>query len=417
MKYGCIGEHLKHSFSKEIHNSLADYDYEIREVEREALDVFLTERDFLAINVTIPYKELVIPHLYYTDEAAREIGAVNTVVNRDGRLYGYNTDFYGMNRLISHAGVKLEGKKVAILGTGGTSKTAAAVCRSLNAAEVLVVSRSKRETDGGFHCVDYSELYDSHSDTEVIINTTPVGMFPNIFSSPVDITKFPSLSGVIDAVYNPLRTPLISAARERGIPSEGGLYMLVAQAVRASEIFLGKTYKEEECGRVYKKLLSEKENIVLIGMPASGKSTVGRILAERLGRELIDTDEMIISETRMPISDIFSRFGEGHFRDLETEAVKKAAALTGRIIATGGGAILRRENTAALKENGRVCFIDRPLSSLIPTEDRPLSRDRASIEKRYSERIGIYRGSADVIIDADCTAERVADRILENFTK
>ncbi len=412
MEYGCIGEHLKHSFSKEIHNLLADYSYEIREIEREDLAGFLEKGDFLGINVTIPYKELCIPHLYYIDSHAKEIGAVNTVVNRGGRLYGYNTDFYGMRELISFAGVEVKGKKAAILGTGGTSKTARAVLRSLGAREMLTVSR--REGEG---VITYEELYEKHSDTEVIINTTPVGMYPNILSSPVDISRFPSLSGVIDAVYNPLRTPLVSSALERGIAASGGLYMLTAQAVRASEIFLDKSYPSRTAENIYKKLLCDKENIVLVGMPGSGKSTVGRILSHMLKRELTDTDGLIISNTVSEIPDIFAKYGEEYFRDRESEAVYEASALTSRVIATGGGAVLRKENIRALKENGRIYFIDRPLSSLLPTEDRPLSRDRESIEKRYRERIGIYRGCADVIIDANCSAEDAARKIKEDFFK
>ena len=412
MRYGCIGEHLKHSFSKEIHNALADYDYEIREIEREKLDAFCIERPFSAINVTIPYKELVIPHLYYIDDFAKEIGAVNTVVNRDGKLYGYNTDFWGMTMLLRHAGISIEGKKVVILGTGGTSKTAFAVAKAEGAKEILRVSRGGREG-----AITYEELYEKHTDAEVIINTTPLGMFPNIFDKAADISKFPALSGVIDAVYNPLRTPFISEAMERGIPAEGGLYMLVAQAVRASEIFLDKTYPNDALDKVFDKILHEKENIVLIGMPASGKSTVGAILAKEFGREFIDTDEMIVRRAGMEITEIFAQHGEKYFRDLEEECVKEASARSSVIIATGGGVPLRESNVKALKENGKLFFIDRPLDSLVPTDSRPLSNDRASIEKRYHERYDIYSRTADVKIDASCDAENVAKKITEEFRK
>jgi len=412
MKYGCIGEHLKHSFSKEIHNTLADYKYELYEVARDNLCKFLQERDFLAINVTIPYKEAVIPHLYFIDEFAREIGAVNTVVNRNGKLYGYNTDFYGMSTLFSHSGIDARGKKVVILGTGGTSKTACAVAHSLGAREIIRVSRTKKESS-----IDYTELYERHTDADIIVNTTPAGMFPNIFDAPVQIHRFPSLSGVIDAVYNPLRTPLISAARERGIPAEGGLYMLVAQAVRASEIFIDTKYPAETLDKTFLKIRGEKENIVLIGMPASGKSTVGRILAQKLGRRFVDTDELIVEKTGKAIPDIFAESGECEFRDIESGVIREVSALTSTVISTGGGAILRQENIRALRENGRINFIDRPLEKLIPTSDRPLSSDRASIEKRYNERYDIYNGSADKIIDANCAPDEVANRILEDFRK
>ena len=412
MKYGCIGEHLKHSFSKEIHNAFADYDYEICEIPRCDLGAFFDVSDFSAINVTIPYKEEVIPYLYYIDDFAKSIGAVNTIVNRDGKLYGYNTDFYGMTSLIHHAGVSLKGKKVAILGTGGTSKTAYAVAKAEGASSIIKVSRSGKDS-----AVTYEELYRSHLDTEIFINTTPVGMFPNIFGKAVDISAFKSLSGVFDAIYNPLRSEMISDAKSLGIPCEGGLYMLVAQAVRASEIFLDKEYPHGTLDRVFEKIYREKENIVLVGMPASGKSTVGKILSEKLGREMIDTDDMIIEKAGMPITEIFGRMGEKYFRDLETECVKEASAKSSVIIATGGGVPLRAENVGALRLNGKIFFLDRPLEMLIPTDSRPLSSDRESLEKRYNERYGIYTECCDVKVDASQDAILVAEKIIEEILK
>ena len=410
--YGCIGEKLKHSFSKEIHNALTDYDYRIIEVEREKLGDFAKSGNFAAINVTIPYKEMIIPYLDSIDEHADSIGAVNTVVNRDGRLYGYNTDFYGMSMLLSHAGISVKGKKVVILGTGGTSKTAYAVCHSEGALEIVRVSRTGRED-----AVTYEEMYARHTDADIIINTTPVGMFPGIFDKAVDLDKFPALSGVVDAVYNPLRTPMILDAKRRGIPAEGGLYMLVAQAVRASEIFIDTKYDEGECERVYRKIASEKENIVLIGMPSSGKSTVARMLASKLGRTVIDTDELIVEKAGKDIPTIFSEDGEAAFRELEAEVVCEVAKMTGAIIATGGGAVLREENVDALRENGRIYFIDRPLESLMPTANRPLASTKEDISRRYEERYGIYTKAADVRVDADCSPEDVAKKIIEDFTK
>ncbi len=410
MKYGCIGEKLKHSFSKEIHNALCDYEYEIREIPRDELDAFMREADFHGINVTIPYKELVIPYLDIIDEHAKMIGAVNTVVKREGRLYGYNTDFSGMTALIKHIGIDLAGKKVAILGTGGTSKTARAVSESLGASEILVVSR--RAGDGN---INYDTLVCEHTDVEVIINTTPLGMFPNNYTKPLELSVFPALSGVVDAVYNPLRTPLVSEAIARDIPSLGGLYMLVSQAVSASEIFLDKKYEQNVTDRVFKKILREKENIVLIGMPASGKSTVAEILRARLGRKKYDTDDLIVERAGISIPEIFGQYGEAHFRAIEHEVALEVAKVSSAIIATGGGIILNPENVKALKQNGRVYFIDRPLADLVPTDSRPLSSDRASIEKRYAERYDIYKASADVIIDADCDAVSVAEKIMEDF--
>ncbi len=412
MKYGLIGERLGHSFSKIIHGHLADYDYELCEVPREDVDEFFSKADFTAINVTIPYKETVIPNLYYIDDMAKDIGAVNTVVNRDGKLYGYNTDFYGLKSLAEHAGISLTGRKVAILGTGGTSKTARAVAKALGSTEIITVSRKSGEGT-----VDYEQLYREHGDVEVIINTTPVGMYPSVGVAAVDLTRFSNLCGVLDAVYNPIRSRLVSDAIRLGIPAEGGLYMLVAQAVRASEIFLGTSYPDGECERIYKLLASGKENIVLIGMPACGKSSVGRIIAERMGRRLTDTDEEIVKACGVSIPEIFAREGEAGFRDKESAAVRECAMESGLIISTGGGAILREENVRALKENGRLYFIDRPLELLMPTEDRPLSRDRDAITNRYNERYPIYTSVCDVHIDGSGTVDEVAEKIIGEFMK
>ena len=410
-KYGCIGEHLKHSFSKEIHNALADYDYKIIEIPKDELDFFMEKKDFKAINVTIPYKERVIPHLDEIDQHAKLIGAVNTIVNRDGALFGYNTDFYGMTSLLSHAKIDPKNKKVAILGSGGTAKTAYAVLKALCAKEILTVSRTKKERQN----ITYDELYKEHTDVEIIINTTPVGMYPNIFDSPVDIDRFPKLSGVIDAIYNPNSTPLILAAKAKNIPAEGGLFMLVAQAVRASEIFIDTKYAPDVLESVFNEILSQKKNIVLTGMPGAGKSTVGNILAKKLGRTFFDTDTLIEARAGKPILKIFAEDGEDAFRDIETAVIKDVSDKCGCIIATGGGAILREKNVNALSENGKIYFIDRPLESLIPTNDRPLSNDRESITKRYNERYSIYCKTADVKISAPNNAEEVANLILGDF--
>jgi len=412
MEYACIGEHLKHSFSKEIHNELADYEYEIKEIASDELESFALKADFKAINVTIPYKELIMPYLYKIDEHASSIGAVNTVVNKNGKLYGYNTDFYGMSELIRHAGISVLGKKAAILGSGGTAKTATAVLKALGASEILLVSR---KTEIGK--ISYTELYNNHADTEIIINTTPVGMFPSTDASPIDPTRFKSLSGVIDAVYNPLRTTLISRSRELGIPAEGGLYMLVAQAVRASEIFLDTKYPEGELERVYSKILRKKENIVLIGMPSSGKTTLGRQLSFTLGRELYDSDEIVSRNTGMEIKDIFSRYGETKFRQFECDAISELSLKNGSVISTGGGAILNRKNIFSLKKNGILIFLDRDLEDLVATSDRPLSSDRAALEKRYYERLPIYKSVADITLKVKGSPAELAkklEEILEN---
>lgn len=412
MKYGLIGEHLGHSFSRIIHTRFRDYDYELCEIAPKELDAFMMRRDFLAINVTIPYKELVIPYLYYIDDKAKEIGAVNTVVNKGGKLYGYNTDFIGMKALISRAGISLEGKKVAVLGTGGTSKTACAVAKDGGALGTVKVSRSIRDD-----AITYRELYSDYSDVEIIINTTPVGMYPNCYGCPIDLSRLPKVEGVIDAVYNPIRTLLVSEAKRRNINAVGGLYMCVSQAVSASELFLGDSVPEDTAEKIYREISREKENIVLVGMPASGKSTVGRILAERLSRKFVDTDALIEERAGTSIPEIFKRHGEEYFRDLESEVIFDVAKENSLVIATGGGAVLREANIYALGQSGKIYFIDRPLSALIPTEDRPLSSTREAIEKRYSERYGTYSSVCDCKIDADCAPEEVADRILEDFCK
>ena len=411
MQYGCIAERLGHSFSKEIHAELGSYQYDLCEIAPDALDAFLEKRDFCGINVTIPYKERVIPHLYYVDEQARAIGAVNTIVNRGGRLYGYNTDFYGMKALIEHLGLDLSHKKVAVLGTGGTSKTARAVAKHMGAGTILCVSRR-----AGEGAIDYGTLYAEHADTEILINTTPCGMYPNPNASAVEVDRFPSLVGVIDAVYNPLRTRMILDARARGIPAEGGLYMLIAQAVRASEIFFDTTYPMDVLKRVYKRIAVRKENIVLVGMPACGKSTVGRLLAQHLGRTLCDTDAEIVDFVGREITEIFATEGEQAFRDIESQVIcERVAQRNGLVIATGGGAILRDENVNALRRGGRLYFIDRPLEALLPTADRPLASSSEAIKRRYEERYDRYCAVSDVRIEVTGDANSVADAIETDF--
>ncbi|MBR2721621.1 MAG: shikimate dehydrogenase [Clostridia bacterium] len=411
MQYGCIAEHLGHSFSKKIHALLGDCSYELLELTPEELDGFLRKRDFRGINVTIPYKKSVLPYLDEADESVRRIGAANTLVNRDGKLYGYNTDFYGMCALLSHLGLDLKGKKVAILGTGGTSRTAFAVAEHLQAGRILLVSRTQKED-----ACSYETLVHEHADVQILINTTPVGMYPHLEGIPVDPDCFPRLEGVVDAVYNPLRSRLVLQAKKRGIPAEGGLWMLVAQGVRASEHFLNTTYPQDTVGRVYSEVLRQTQNIVLIGMPGSGKSTVGACLAGTLGREFFDSDELIVARAGKSIPQIFAEDGEAAFRDLESKVIRELlAAKSGAVIATGGGAVLREENVDALRQNGRIYFLDRPLKDLTATSDRPLASDRAAIEARYAERYARYCQCADVRVDGSGSIEAVADRIEKEF--
>mgnify|MGYP002532594488 FL=1 len=410
MQYGLLGEHLTHSYSCEIHAGIADYNYELCEVPKDSLDDFMVCRDFKAINVTIPYKKSVIPYLDFISECAKRIGAVNTIVNNDGKLFGYNTDCLGMTEALGYAGIDIKEKKVLILGTGGTSKTAHAVAEDLGASEIVTVSRHE-----GNDAVTYECAVSRHGDAEIIINTTPVGMFPSTDGCPIDISAFPRLEGVFDAIYHPLRTNLVLDAAARGIPAIGGLYMLVAQAVYASALFLGKEARVDMIGNIYDRITAEKQNIALIGMPSSGKTTIGLQLSEKLGRELIDTDSIIVERVGMPISDIFAEYGEQEFRRLETEAIKEASDKSGVIIATGGGAVLNPLNTRALKRNSTVIFLDRPPECLLVTSDRPLSSSRTAIEKMFSERYEKYTGAADIRIDADATPESITDSLLKEL--
>ena len=420
MEYGLIGGVLGHSYSKEIHEQIADYQYELKELEPSELEGFLTQREFKAINVTIPYKQDVIPYLDYVDERAENIGAVNTIVNRDGKLYGYNTDFDGMVALIERIGVDVKGKKALILGTGGTSKTAHAVLEFLGAAEIYHVSRKLSdiriawmEEKGLELPVTYQDAATLHSDAEIIINTTPSGMFPEVNKKPIELSRFPELEMVVDVIYNPLRTDLILEAEELEIPAEGGLYMLAAQAVYACGHFLGREIKTEEIEKAFQNVQRQKRNVVLCGMPSCGKTTIGNHLKEQLKLPLVDTDEQVVKRIGMEIAEYAALCGETAFRDVESAVVAEVAAGSGTIIATGGGAILREENVRALKHNGIVIFIDRPLELLTATPDRPFSADPEALKKRFEERYDIYCYVADLQIDGSGSVEEVAKQILE----
>ncbi len=412
MKYGCIGEKLGHSFSKEIHNLIADYEYELKEIEKDKLSDFMTEADFNAINVTIPYKEAVIPHLDSIDEHAKKIGAVNTVVKKDGKLCGYNTDFLGMVALIDELGLDISGRKCAILGSGGTAKTAKAVLSYLGAREILTVSR--KADDGR---IDYNELYSKHTDTEIIVNTTPVGMYPKNESCPIELDKFGSLHGVIDAVYNPIKTNLILTAQRMGVKALGGLYMLIMQAIYASEFFTDSKIDQGIARKVYKKLISDKTNIVLTGMPSCGKSTVGKVLAKEIGKEFVDTDALIEQHTGKAIPEIFRDSGEATFRKIESEVILEVSKRCGIVIATGGGAILDENNVNALRQNGRIYFIDRDLELLFPTDSRPLSSDREALTSLYNARHGLYEKCADVTVPSNGSIDDATHKIKEDFYK
>lgn len=408
MQYGLIGERLGHSYSRDIHGKIADYVYELKELTPEELGPFLTAREFRAINVTIPYKEAVIPYLDDIDPAAKAIGAVNTVVNREGRLYGYNTDHAGMKAQLAHMGVSLRGKKVLVLGTGGTSKTARAVAESLGADRVIPVSRSGK--DGA---VTYEEAVSLHRDADFIFNTTPVGMYPKTDGTPIDLSAFDRLSGLLDAIYHPLRTELVQEGAKRGIPSEGGLYMLAAQAVFASALFRGVDLSPALAEEVYRQVKGEKENLVLIGMPSAGKTTVGKLLAEKTGRPFYDTDEVLARELGQPVAAYLSANGEAAFREKESDVIRRLSGETGCILATGGGAVLRDKNVTELKKNGVILFLDRDIRNLTPTPDRPLSSDPDKLCRLYETRYPLYQRVADKRVEANGTVEEVVQAVRE----
>ena len=407
MEYGCIGEKLGHSFSKEIHNALADYDYRLQELKREELPEFFNKKEFKAINVTIPYKQDVIPYLHWISDEARSINAVNTIVNKNGKLYGYNTDFYGLKALIDRENVSLNNKKVAILGSGGTSNTAYAVAQNMGASLVVKVSRNKKD---GY--ITYEELYSDFNDCEIIINTTPCGMYPNTDTVAVELSKLTSVEAVFDAVYNPLKSRLILDAKAKNITAVGGLYMLVSQAAFAVEKFIDAEVDNERVEEIFQNLYKQKMNIALIGMPASGKTSVGKALSESLGKIFVDCDEEIVKNQNKCIPEIFAESGEAYFREVEKNVIRNISKQNSQIISTGGGAILREENVNCLKRNGKLFFINADFSRLSPTDSRPLSDTADKLKKLYDERIDIYKSTADVVVPDMATPEDEAKFIL-----
>lgn len=408
MRYGLIGEHLAHSYSSEIHKRLGGYEYTLTELSPSELDGFMLGCDFEAVNVTIPYKSAVLPYLSYTDESAR-VGAVNTVLNRNGKLCGYNTDLFGLRALIARLGLELRGKKVLILGTGGTSRTAAAVATELGAASIIKVSRTEKSG-----AITYDEACREHSDAEIIINTTPCGMYPSPDATPIDISHFSELCGVVDAVYNPIRTNLVLDAQKRGIPAEGGLYMLVAQAAKASELFTGRKLPHGAVDAVFGEMLAQKQSIVLTGMPGSGKSTVGRALAQKLGKDFFDSDIEIVKRTGREITELFRTEGEAYFRALEEEVIKDICAKAcGAVIATGGGAVLSDRNIRTLSRVGCIYFLDRPLESLMPSESRPIAKNAEQLRARYEERYERYLSTCDRIVKNRTDVESAVNSILD----
>ena len=426
MEYGLIGMPLGHSFSQEIHESLGLYHYELLPLESQEFHAFMQKRAFRGINVTIPYKQEVIPYLDEIDPLAAEIGAVNCVVNRAGKLFGYNTDLAGMQALVTRLGLNLQGKKVLICGTGGTSKTARTMAHAAGAAQVIRLSRTAKTGAAYTDTITYAQAYNEHANAQIIVNTTPSGMFPHNGEWAINAAAFAQLEGIIDAVYNPLETALVQQGHTLDIPAEGGLYMLVAQAVYAAKYFAGEAFAQALtnngettatlCERIFNKLERKKRNMVLIGMPGCGKSTVGAFLAKKTGRTLIDTDQLVFEMSGKTPDQIITEDGEEAFRAVETQAIAQAGKETSSIIATGGGAILRPQNIAALKQNGLLYFIDRPPELLVPTQNRPLSSSPEKLAQLYHERLPRYTACADFIIPANCSALHVAQQIEERHS-
>jgi shikimate dehydrogenase len=410
MEYGLIGEHLGHSFSKDIHGMLSADPYELVELEKDALEPFLRKADFKGINVTIPYKQAVMPFLDEVSAPARAIGAVNTIVNRDGRLCGYNTDYGGLRQMALDSGIEFKGRSVLVLGAGGAAKTAAAVAADLGAAGVTLSSRHPAPGQLSLETIAQQE----HPGIHIIINATPVGMFPRNYGRVAPLDLFPDLQGVLDCVYNPLRTNLVLDAMERGIPAMGGLPMLVYQACLAREYFTGKSVDREVWDRILHRISSSKENIVLCGMPSSGKTTIGWLLAQQTGREVVDTDQLVRQYSGVEIADIFRTQGEAAFRQMETEAIASVAPSQGMIVSVGGGAVLNPQNVHLLKMNGRLVFIDRPLELLVPTSDRPLSSDMDKLKAMYSVRRPVYMSAADLVVLNDSTPQQCMNDILNS---
>ena len=397
MRCGLLGEKLGHSYSPQIHAYLGDYSYTLFERSPEQLSAFLHSADFNGINVTIPYKKAVIPYCNHLSAAAEMLGAVNTVVrNADGTLTGHNTDYFGFQYMLQKSKLDVRGKKVLVLGSGGAAVTVCAVLQEARALPVII-SRSGKDNYQNIHI---------HQDTSVIVNATPVGMYPNTGISPVDIELFPSLEGVLDIVYNPARTQLLLEAECKGLTALNGLWMLVAQAKQAAELFTGKALPNSIIDTVYTQMSRRMQNTILIGMPGSGKTTIGRILSQMNGKDFIDADEEIVSLAGKSIPEIFRDGGEPVFRALETQVLANLGKRSGLIIATGGGCVTQERNYPHLHQNGHIVWIQRELEQL-PTEGRPLSQCN-SLQLMYQQRRPLYAAFADAVIHNDTTPEEAA---------
>lgn len=402
MRCGLLGKKLGHSYSPQIHYHLGDYSYELYERQPEELESFLRSGDFTGLNVTIPYKKDVLPYLDVLSDRAATLGAVNTIVRRsDGTLIGHNSDYFGFASMLNRSGLQVSGKKVLVLGSGGASATVVAVLQSQN-ANTVVISRSGEN--------NYDNL-SKHADAAVIVNATPVGMYPNTGTSPVDLALFPQLEGVLDVIYNPARTQLLLDAEACGLVTENGLWMLVAQAKESAEWFTDTKIDDEKITQIHALLSRQMENIVLIGMPGSGKSTIGKLIAEKLGKTFVDADQEIINLAGVSIPEIFDRFGENGFRQYETMVLEQLGKQSGHVIATGGGCVTKPENYPLIHQNGIIIWLQRDIS-LLPTDGRPLSQ-ASKLEEMYRIRKPMYEAFADLTVANDGATECTVQKIIE----
>lgn len=403
MRCGLLGEKLGHSYSPQIHGELADYAYRLYEKSPAELDAFLREGGWDGLNVTIPYKKTVLPYCSELSERARRIGAVNTLVRLpDGGIYGENTDAYGFEKLIGRGGIPVTGKKCLVFGSGGASVMACAVLRELGAGSVTVVSR---------HGEDKYDNLDRHADAALLVNTTPLGMYPHTGVAAAELARFPACEAVLDVVYNPARTELLLQAERRGIPCAGGLYMLVAQAKRSAELFTGRSIPDAEIDCIEALLKREMLNIVLVGMPGCGKSSVARALGRALGRPVVEADELIAEAAGRSIPEIFEREGEAGFRARETAVLREQGMRSGIVLSTGGGCVTREENYAPLHQNGTIVWLQRDTARL-PKEGRPISL-RSDLGELYETRRPRYERFADLVIDNNGSVRETVEKIRE----
>lgn len=426
MKYGLIGFPLIHSFSKTLHEKLGNSEYELKQLNSDELEKFMREKKFLGLNVTIPYKKDVIKYIDFIDDNAKDIEAVNTIKNIDGVLYGYNTDALGFEALLYKNNIIVSEKTILILGTGATSRTVECVLKKLRSKKIYKRKRNGEYIDLNNDIVDYEDIKKS----SVIINTTPSGMYPHVNDeSLININDFDNLEALVDVIYNPLRTNFLQCDINRNIQVASGLYMLIAQGYFANKIFFDNgnigcsaindiSFQNEDLKKIddiYNDILMNKQNIVLIGMPSSGKTTIGKVLSEKTNKKFIDTDLEIEKQIDDNISNFINNFGEEKFRKIEKQVIENLSEMQGVIISTGGGSILDKQNVLNLKHNGKLYFINRSLENLKITNDRPLTNTFEKLRLKYDERLPIYKKVSDVEINGDLEIEEKVKLILNDF--